>query len=156
MRRFALMLAVLATLTACNATSGGDGGGSVQLTDYVMHLTALDNDVKPARRSVDCTVIGYAADKVVQITDTATGRTQPYELNVDDMLTPTDLVIKNYAGVDRIEILCTMVGQLGDSFHCEVTTSSGRVAPLFGSVDYDRIDEAGKFAICTANINARS
>jgi hypothetical protein len=124
--------------------------------EYLVHLTALDNKTKYIDREVDCTVIGKAANKVILITDTKTGLQVPYQLLVPLHL-PQErrLRITDTAGTDRIEFVCSMAGNYGNSLDCETTVAAtGKLAPMTESKDFDLIEDLkGGIAICSGAIN---
>lgn len=119
---------------------------------FNLNLTALDASGQAVRLQVDCTIVGYAGNRVVMVDG------KPYQNEYLDLHTPARLEIKDFAHVTTIEFLCTAYGEPGDEFRCRVTSVSGRPVQFVGGlvIDRDIISEDDRFATCSGSINART
>lgn len=157
-RTLAALGLVIAALGACDPKTGGkpsaaDGGGG---RGYTLRLDVFGKNGKQITRPVDCTITGYADDKVVTVDGS------PQVNKYRNLPTPYKLKILDLAEVTEIEFMCAMEGLLGDEFLCTVTTLAGGPARFIGEVfDRDLIGKADMIgttgiATCTGRINARS
>jgi hypothetical protein len=156
-RKWIVAVAALALVVACEPATTGPVPPAAPR--YVVFLTVIDSDETEPEREIDCTVIAYAADKVIMVKDAKTGVEKPVELDIT-LTVPKErrLSIDDQAGADRIEFICTMLGEYGDSLDCEVTDAvTGHLAAMFGSQDYDLIDNPlGGLATCAGSINVKA
>jgi hypothetical protein len=112
--------------------------------DYYALLTTV-NSPESAHyyedRWADCSIMGYAKGKIVTITDPQTGRTQPFQLWVEDVRIPFEgqgrvKIVNKDGAAEKIELVCTAAVYSGDSFHLEVVTQAGGLAPMIGGIEF--------------------
>ena len=131
--------------------------------DYMVLINAYDAnpdalDEHELHLPLVCEIRGLDLHgRIVQITDTTTGKTGPYRLVVDNKLTPKRLLLYDYVGVSAISVTCTVFGEPGDWVMCEFVTGDGEhpAKLLRGDVQVNEVQPDDASAVCSGTIIAR-